>query len=96
MNRLVVVSWGDGKYGPAFYGAYVYIEPITNGYSVQARVEIGRGSPYFQDCGELGKVQTDAEAVARWGMIEWRVDGLHIGNGTNQYFLPRYQLESGR
>lgn len=96
LERLVAVSWGDGKYGPAFYGAHVYLEPVTSGYSVRGRVYIGRGNDYFHDCGELGTVQTDAEAVARWGAIEWREDGLHIGSGTNHYFLARGQMERHR
>jgi len=90
------MRWGDGKNGPSFYGAHVYLESRSSGYSVQARVYIGRGNDYFQDCGELGTVQTDAEAVARWGTIEWREDGLHIGSGTNQFFLARAKMESGR
>jgi hypothetical protein len=96
LDRVVAMSWGDGKYGPAFYGAHVYLEPTSGGYSVRARVEVGRGNGYFHDCGELGTARTDAEAVARWGTIEWRGDGLHIGSGTNESFLPRTTLESHR
>ena len=96
MERVVAMSWDDGKYGPAFYGAHVYLEPMASGRSVRARVFIGRGNDYFHDCGELGRVATDADAVARWGRIEWREDGLHIGTGTNHYFLARAQLESHR
>jgi hypothetical protein len=96
LERVVAMSWGDGKYGSAFYGAHVFLEPRKSGYSVRARVHIGRGNDYFHDCGELGTVQTDAEAVARWGKIEWREDGLHIGNGTNHYFLARAEMESHR
>ena len=90
------MSWGDGKYGSAFYGAHVYLEPTSNGYSVQARVYIGRGNDYFHDCGELGTAQSDSEAVTKWGKIDWREDGLHIGNSTNEFFLPRAKLESYR
>ncbi len=96
LDRVVAMSWGDGKYGPAFYGAHVYLVPIASGYSVRARVSIGRGNGYFHDCGELGTVQTDSEAVAQWGAIDWREDGLHIGSGVNQFFLPRAKLESHR
>ena len=70
--------------------------PATLGYSVWARVYIGRGNDYFHDCGKLGTVQTDAEAVSRWGTMDWREDGLHIGSGTNEYFLPRTKLENHR
>ena len=99
MQRVVAMSWGDGKCGPAFYGAHVYLEPQASGYSVQARVYIGRSTGFlthFHDCGELGRVRTDAEAVARWGKIEWREDGLHIGTGTNHFFMPRARLERHR
>ena len=95
-HSLVAVNWGDGKYGKAFYGAYVTLEPLAAGYSVKAFVSIGRGNGMFHDCGELGRVATDTEAVAKWGKIEWLEDGLHIGTGTNAYFLPRAKLESHR
>ncbi len=96
LERVVAMRWGDGKYGPAFYGAHVYLEPKADAYSVRARVWIGRGNSYFHDCGELGMVRTDAEAVARSGNIDWREDGLHIGGGTNEYFLPRSRFENHR
>jgi hypothetical protein len=96
LTRVVAMRWGDGKYGPAFYGAHVYLVPIDTGFSVQARVYIGRGNSYFHDCGELGTVQTDAEAVANWGTIDWREDGLHIGSGTGAYFLSRAAIENHR
>lgn len=96
LERVVAMKWGGGKYGPSFYGAHVYLEPLSKGYSVRARVYIGRGNDYFHDCGELGTVRTDSEAVAKWGSIYWREDGLRIGSGTNEYFLPRAKLESHR
>jgi hypothetical protein len=96
LDRVIALRWGDGKYGPSFYGAHVYLEPVNNGYTVRARVYIGRGNNYFHDCGVLGTVQTDSEAVAKWGAIDWRVDGLHIGNGTNHFFLAKAKMESHR
>ena len=96
MDRVVAMSWGDGKYGAAFYGAQVYLEPQAIGYSVRAQVFLGRGNRCFHDCGELGSVATDAEAVARWGTIEWQAEGLQIGTGVDRYFLPRAQFENHR
>jgi hypothetical protein len=96
VERAIALSWGDGKYGPAFYGAYVYLQPVDGGYSVRARVYIGRGNGYVYDCGELGRAQSEAEAVARWGKIDWREEGLRIGSGADQYFLPRADLENHR
>ena len=90
------MSWGDGKYGPSFYGALVYLRSQNGGYSVRARVYIGRGNNYYHDCGEFGTVLAEPEAVARWGTIAWREDGLHIGEGTNEFFLARSKLERHR
>ena len=92
MDRVVAMAWGDGKYGEAFYGAQVYLEPDASGYSVRARVYLGRGNNYFYDCGSIGKAADDVEAVKKWGRIEFRPDGLHIGD----YFLPREQMEAHR
>jgi hypothetical protein len=96
LERIIAIKWGDGKYGPAFYGAHVYLEPAGGGYSVRACVYIGRGAQYFHDCGVLGTAKSDAEAVARWGAIDWRADGLRIGTGADEYFLPRAELENHR
>jgi len=92
MDRVVAMAWGDGKYGQAFYGAQVSLEPAASGYTVRARVYIGRGNDYFYDCGSIGKAADDVEAVKKWGTIEFRPDGLHIGD----YFLPRERMESHR
>jgi len=92
MERVVAVAWGDGRYGEAFYGARVYLEPATVGYSVHAKVSIGRGDGYSFDCGIIGTAADDAAAVRRWGKIEFYPDGLHIGG----YFLPREQMEAHR
>jgi hypothetical protein len=95
-HSLVAVGWGDGTHGKAFYGAYVVLAPLEAGYSVRAFVSIARGNGMFHECGELGRVATTEEAVAKWGKIDWQDDGLHIGTGTNAYFLPRAKLESHR
>jgi hypothetical protein len=101
IDRVVAMGWGDGSPGRPSYGAHVYLEPLDEGggYSVRARVYIGRGAAivaYFHDMGEIGKAVTDAEAVARWGTITWRADGVQLGTGPDAAFLAREQLERGR
>lgn len=101
VNRVVAMGWGDGKYGDAFYGALVYLEPQGSDYSVRANVyigrdNIGRGISYIHDCGQLSMVKTHAEAVEQWGAIAWSDAGLRIGSGANSYFLARDQLEKHR
>jgi hypothetical protein len=78
LENVVAMSRDDGKYGPGFYGAHVYLEPQASGYSAQARVFVGRGNDSFHDCGELGSVATDADAVARWE----RDCARHAGSGN--------------
>jgi hypothetical protein len=95
IQNTIAINWGDGRYGPAFYGAHVYVEPVGDAYSVQARVLISRGN-YYHDMGELGRVVRLEEAVARWGRLEWTEDGLHVGSGADRVFLPRQQLENHR
>lgn len=95
-DQIVAVSWGDGKYGPAFYGAFVYLEPISGGVSVRGRVFIGRGNNYFHELGELGRAPSPGEAVATWGLIRWAPEGLYIGSGDRPFFFPRAKLESHR
>ena len=95
-EQLLAVAWGDGKYGPGFYGAYVFLEPALTGYRVRARVAIGRGNGMFHDCGEIGQSPSHEDAVARFGTIEWSAAGLGIGPGPPRYFLPRTELERHR
>ena len=92
-GRVVAVSWGDAPHTKAYYGAFVYLRERSQGYSVRARVYLGRDGATFHDCGELGKVSTPAEAVDRWGKIEWAAEGVQIGGGTNRFFLARAELE---
>lgn len=86
------MSWGDGKYGKAFYGAQVYVEPVGSRFTVRAQVHIGHGNSLYKDCGVLGTEDSLSEAVQKWGKIDWQPDGLHVGS----YFLPRFQLETHR
>ena len=94
VGRTVTVSWGDGKYGPAFYGAWVHTEPSGRGFSVHLWVCIGPGNPMWYDVGELGWVPTHADAVRDWGKVTWREEGLYVGTGD--YFVPRTKIESHR
>jgi len=100
VDRVVALSWENGPDGRVPYGAHVYLEPLDEGgYSVRARVNVGRGNAYFayyQNLGELGRVATEREAVERWGQVAWREDGLQVGTGPGARFLPRHELENHR
>lgn len=97
VERMVAFEWRQPS-GPG-YGAHVYLVPLGKGFSVRAKVHVGRSGPfmeYIHDCGELGRVATADEAVERWGFIEWKNDGLHLGSGKDHFFLERSQLERHR
>ena len=91
-DNVLAMAWGDGGYGKAFYGAQAYVEPKGGRFEVHAVIRIGHGNDYFNDCGLLDTVDTFEEAVQKWGKIEWRPDGVHIGS----YFLPQSKIESHR
>jgi hypothetical protein len=92
-GRVVAVSWGDAPHARAYYGAFVYLRQKPEGYSVRGRVYLGRDGATFHDCGELGTATTPAEAVERWGTIDWQTDGVRIGAGTNRFFVSKADLE---
>lgn len=96
IDSIVAVSWGDGKYGEAFYGAEVYLEKQEKDYSVKARIHVGRGNSMYHDCGEIGRASTPEEAVSKFGEIKWSPEGLTIGSDESSYFLARKRLESHR
>jgi hypothetical protein len=97
IQRVVAMSWGDGKYGQGFYGAEVFLVPVANHYSVRRRVWIGRGNGYQHNPVELGVADNPAQAVEKWGHIEWTEAGLTIGPGDPEpYFLPRAEIERHR
>lgn len=101
MERIVAVSWGDGAYGKAFYGAYVYYQPRKDDrLNVLLSVRIGRGdllNHHAHDPKLLGVVKTPEEAVARWGTVTWTDQGLTVGSAREPGFVfPKESLERHR
>lgn len=100
-ERLVAVSWGDGKYGKAHYGAYVHYEPRFNGtVNVKLTVRIGRGSlwrGYLHDARSIGTARDPVDAVARYGVLTWSEEGLRVGDAPGKgYLFPRAEMERHR
>jgi hypothetical protein len=97
INHTITLVWGDGAYGKAFYGAHVYEQVDGKTVTVRARILIGQGNGYEQDLGTLGVAASHAEAVATWGKVEWKPDGLHIGPGNpTEKFVPQSEVEAHR
>ena len=92
VDDVIAMAWGDGVYGKAFYGAQVYVVPVGPRFTVRATIHIGHGNNLFKDCGVLGSENTFEDAVQKWGKIDWRPDGLHIGS----YFMPQGTIETHR
>jgi hypothetical protein len=100
LDHLVAVSWGDGKYGKALYGAYVFYEEKDSQMLVKLSVRIDRGSfwsQYAHDTRTLGTAKDAADAVAQWGTITWSAEGLEVGSPPGPtHLFPRADLESHR
>lgn len=100
-ERLITVGWGDGKYGNAFYGAYVHYEPRFNGtVDVKLTLRIGRGSlwrGYLHEARSIGTARNPEEAVARYGVLTWSEEGLWVGDAPGKgYLFPRADMERHR
>jgi hypothetical protein len=96
MDSVIATSWGDGKYGKAFYGAIVLTEARAPGLAIRLVVQCGQGNGMYHDCGVIGTAADHKDAVARWSQIAWQSDGLHVGMGPGAYFLPQATLENHR
>jgi hypothetical protein len=99
-NHLVAASWGDSKYGKAFYGARVYYTEDDKQLRVWLAVQIDRGSlwtQYGHTPRLLGVVSSPAEAVAKWGQLSWTERGLQVsGSDNSSYLFPTAELENHR
>ena len=72
--------------------AIVYLQPGSDDKEVMMTLYFGRDRRWQYGARTLDWVQTREEAVVKWGQIEWRADGLHVGSGTNQFFLARREF----
>lgn len=100
-NDTIAVSWGDGKYGKAFYGTYVFLGNNVGGkVEVKARIYLGRRgyfSWYAYELGVIGIANDDVEATKMWGNIKWVPEGVEIGGSDGvKYFVKREYFENHR
>ncbi len=97
LENLVTVSRSpDWKYGKGFYTAVVIATPENEtSYNVVCKVHVGNAN-YFEHI-ELGQASSIAEALDKWGEIEWTEDSLIIGkDGPNKIVVSRKQIEKHR
>jgi hypothetical protein len=97
LENLVIVSRSpDWKYGKGFYTAVVIATPKTDStYDIVCKVHVGNANYY--EYIELGQVDSIAEALEKWGDIEWADDSLIIGkDGPLQKVVSRKQIETHR
>jgi len=75
--------------------AWVVLERARDG--VAAKIELEMKYPHttgYQTI-ELGHSASLEEGTRTWGFIDWREDGLHVGRGSNEFFVSREELEAG-
>jgi hypothetical protein len=85
----------SGYTNPAPAVASVAVDAVDGRLRVVVELEVTTdyGTGYTQR--DLGAAVSIPEAIQRWGLIEWREDGLHIGRGTNEFFIRKAELEQG-
>ena len=98
LENSITLKWSDGIFDDPVLAAHVFLEPHMNGKSVRLRVYISRDRPQFYMPGQIGEidvVHTPEEAVQKWGNIEWREDGLHVGVEGNhtRLHVPHADIE---
>lgn len=80
----------------ARYQVVISAEPDTDGYLVSGIVCIG-GCAYRQDLGTIGRAESPADAVARFGDIRWEPEVITIGGRDGIHAtIDRAQLEVHR
>jgi hypothetical protein len=75
--------------------ASVVVEQATNGLDV--KIELEMTDPYSTGYRtiDIGHCASREEVIRKWGFMDWREDGLHVGRGSNEFFVPQMELESG-
>jgi hypothetical protein len=85
----------SGYSNPAPAVASVALDAVDGRHRAQLELEVTTdyGTGYTQR--QLGSAASIDEAIRRWGSIDWREDGLHVGRGTNEFFMKKAELEEG-
>ncbi|MGK9174213.1 hypothetical protein KXR87_13430 [Yokenella regensburgei] len=96
-RNLIAVTWGDGPYGKAMYGVYVYTGAKKKGtVEIKLRIYTGRQDFYFisyyRDFGVIGMVDNKNELDA-WSDIVWQTEGVRIGK---EFFISKKILGEHR
>jgi hypothetical protein len=97
LEDIVTISRSpDWKYGSGFYTAVLIAIPNDDlSFDVVCKVHVGNAN-YYENI-ELGQASSVAEALDKWGDIEWTEDSLIIGkDGVNQIVVSRKQIETHR
>ncbi len=100
-GQLVVAAWSESRFRAGPYGAYVHFEPAGHYNKLVLNIYSHEKSLRLRYSWVMGSVLSHEQAVARFGTIEWREDGLHIGtkaslkgnSGPEHAYVPIWLLE---
>ena len=97
-ETTIALEWSDGIIDAPPMGAHIYLEPHMDGKSVRLIVHIGRGEPaFYQEShnGEIDVVANSKAAAAKWSVVRWTPEGLHLGRDGNKtrHFIPRASIK---
>jgi hypothetical protein len=92
--RPIAIACDDMPNRPGWAKAVVYLQNTGYGKAVWLKVLFERhGKEYIYGRRTLGYVQSQSEAVDKWGRIDWKSDGVHIGSGSNVFVVSRAELD---
>lgn len=80
---------------PASATAAVTLRQVDGRYHTQLELEVTTEAGTGYRHRELGTATSTDEAVRQWALIDWRKDGLHVGRGSNEFFMSTSELDSG-
>ena len=93
-QRAIAIAYDDTVDRQGWAKAEVYMQRNSYGRAVWLKVDFERhGKPSVYGKRTLGYAESQAEAINKWGRIDWRTDGLHIGSSSNSFILPRAELD---
>ncbi len=82
------------------YGAYVYKgEEIGDKVQVKLMIYINHQNfnfiSYYMDFGVIG-IDERNKVCDNWSCVDWRPEGVYIGNTTARYFISKEDLAKHR
>ncbi|MEX9251777.1 hypothetical protein [Pseudenterobacter timonensis] len=93
-TRIIAISWSKKDFDANHhYGVYVYTGNMQSG-QIEIKAKIYCDDKFFShNLGVIGVSDFNSndinfsDVVARWGVINWKPNGVYIGSKDSSYFI---------